>query len=302
MTHRDVMPLLSDLLTNQIGEPDATAAWTHVASCIECRQAVTAMHEVRAAVARGGVHLFEAHPTSQEIVLFALNDPTLSDDERNTIEAHIAECPTCSDEVLLTRRAESATRSGPGGPISVPGGLVAWLAPALAAVIVMLAFPAFVGLVRYPGLVREHQRVGSEIEGLRAEQSETLKEQTARDPLALGGAVRVLFLPATTRGAESIPVVEQLPGQAWQPVIIQHRPFADATPSGHASVEVTREPSGTVVWRERVAIVQAWDSALGAVTLMIPTAGLDPGVFRIALSGEGIVGYESRFEVRIRGR
>ncbi len=298
MTHRDVVPLLSDLLSNLVPEPQATEAWSHVGTCAECRQAVTAMHEVRAAVARGGANVFEAHPTSRDIVSFALEDPALSAEERSKIEAHVAQCASCSDEILLTRRAEAATRRPGPGPISIPGSAIAWLAPALAAGLIILAFPAYVGLARHPKLLRAHEEAGRQLSELKAEQSRLSRELAQRQLTDRGGAIRLLYLPATTRGVDRVPSVAILPDQLWQPVIVQHRPFAGASPSGRMNVEVIRESNGRTIWSGAIEVVEAWDHELEALALLIPAKDLEAGTHRIMLGGAGVVGYEGRFQVR----
>jgi len=298
MNHRDVVPLLSDLLSNQVAEPQATEAWGHVASCAECRQAVTAMHEVRAALARRGAEVFDAHPTSREIVEFALDDPGLTPEVRARVEGHLAECPACSEEVLITRRAEAATKSGKG-PVSLPGGAIAWLAPALAAVVVALAFPAYVGLIRHPEAVRTQEATRRNLDQLKSEQSLLIRELSARRLADPGGPVRLLVLPATTRGEERVPTVRLSPGQAWQPVIIQHRPFAGPV-TGVARAELVRELDGAVVWRTELRVAEAWDEEFGSLTLLVPAFNLDAGAYQLTLDGPGVEPYQGRFQV-VRG-
>lgn len=307
MNHQEAVPLLSDLLADRVEEPGASAAWAHVAECPECRQVLTTLHEVRAAVAAEGRRLFSRHPSTDEIVRFAVGDPPLGDGDAVRMEHHLKACTECRNEVELTRRADEATRSESPRGVLDKNPFAGWwprlapaLTPALAALALVLAFPAYRGFVNYPSLERAFETSQQDAKGLKEEGDRLRSELAARPsvPEPWSGAVRLLVLRPAIRGADSAPVVELAKGQPYQPVVIEQKVFPGNRPAGSLEVVVTRVSDGVETWRAERETAALWDPALSSLVLLVPTSALGPGLHRIQVVREGEIRFESEFDVQ----
>lgn len=300
MTHRDVIPLLPDLMEARLDEGLAGPAWAHVAACVECRQAITAMYQVGRAVADVGAAVFATHPSSHDLVRFALVDPDLTTPELARLGDHVRGCDECRDAVALTRDAERATaRGGFARLLDAPVvRRAAALAPALAAVAI-LAYPAWMGLARYPEAARAHRESAARVATLESTQRElsaALDARTRAD--ASAGPARLLYLPGAVRGTEPAVEVALDPAQRWQPIVIQHRPFEGA-PRG--TVEIRIGPAGEApAWRESRDAAAFWDPEHEALVALVPASALRTGVSRLEVRHDGTLTYAAEFRVRSR--
>ncbi len=302
MNHEEARTILSDLLAGQLEDEEAASAWEHVATCIECRQVLPVVFQVRSAVAIRGPEVFSAHPPAEDIVLFATADPELSTPALARIGSHVRGCPDCLGAVELTRRADAAT-----GPSRKPVRDVArvprsvlMFAPGLAIVVALLAYPAYRGIVAYPQLQRSHGVMTRDLARLESEQrelrGELARRVNERKTQSWAGPMRLLFLPATTRGTPSEPVVEHATGRLYQPIVIQHRPFEGDRPEGTIEVSVLGG-GGEKVWSEQRPVSDWWDSAHASLVLLVPASVLEPGRYRLEIRREGEPIYASAFTV-----
>lgn len=318
MEHERVVPVLSDLLAGRLAPHEASESWTHVAACPECQGTLGAMHELRRAVAARGVALFEAHPSSQEIVRYAAEEDGLSLQNLAEIGLHVRECPECSREVDLTRRADAATRDTASGSPSRLGARFSgfrdfrierlWpvLAPSLAVALVLFAYPAYLGMAVLPRSERERENAARELASARTRESTLRAElESARGspgPASdWGGGIRLLFLGGSKRGAQGLPRVVLQPGQPYQPIAIDFDLAAESRrrPPPEVEVVVRHVPAGEVAWRHQAPASELWDPANQAVVVLVPAAKLTPAEYRLELrrSAEREPAYVARFLV-----
>ena len=308
MNHLETSAVLTDLLALRLEGPAAAEAWQHVASCRECQDVVTAMHMVRSAIATGGAEAFSPHPASDDLVRYALIDPELSTPALARIGAHVLGCEECGRAAELTRRAEAATRHEPGR-FMLPWSGLHWprwapvLVPALGALAVALAFPAWQGAVGYPELARRSAAIEQEAAILKDETRSLRASLAGRASEATStGPVRLLYLPPATRGESSVARLTLFPGQAFQPVVIQHRPFEGAAPNGRVEIRVIRESNGATTWHEERAVTDLWDAAQSAMVLLLPARDLSPGRYRLEILSAGTLRYATTFDAVAAGR
>lgn len=173
-------------------------------------------------------------------------------------------------------------------------------APALAIAVALLAYPAYRGIVAYPELERSHGVMTHDLARLQSEQHELRGELARRvnEPKtqSWAGPMRLLFLPATTRGTTSEPAVEHASGRIYQPIVVQHRPFAGERPEGMIEVSVLRG-SDEKVWSEQRPVSDWWDSAHASLVLLVPASVLEPGRYRLEIRRDGEPSYASAFTV-----
>ena len=322
MEHETVAPLLSDLMTAQLDAARASSAWAHVAACDGCQAVLKAMRQVRDAIAAEGEAVFSAHPSSDDIVRFALADPELPTHVLARIGTHLRLCGSCRAEVDLTRRADSGAPEWWRpfwSPIEALGSALvrltvpsAWsrLAPALAALVLVLAYPAYQGAVRLPAATRATERAQQEAGALRSEQ-QGLKSALGKSREELqrfsswGGGARLLYLSGPTRGESSAPRVSLGEGQPYQPIVVDWRPGtidAGGPPHG-VEVRLVGRVDRTPVWKHQAPVSDLWDPAQQALVLLVPTALLEPGDYRLEVqeSGHRVVGFVGGFTVVARG-
>lgn len=162
--HEDSSTQLTDLLAGRLSGERAAAAWAHLGTCPDCQAVASVIHRVREAVGPAAQEIAAEHPRSEDLVAFALGDVETALDVLARVRIHLDGCAECRRAVALTRGAEARTGRGPDWIAGVLDRLRAWwtaprLAPALAVVAVLLAYPAWVGLVRHPSLTREAEQM-----------------------------------------------------------------------------------------------------------------------------------------------
>jgi len=303
VNHENTFPLLSDLLAGAVPEPEAAGAWAHVADCEECRNALTAAHRVRSAIAREGAGIFSEHPSSHDIVRWAQADEELPIAEVARIGNHVRSCETCRREVDLTRRADADTLGEPreraSGWWTSPWR---WTDPRLAmvpalAALALLAYPAYRGLVTVREL--EHEKATTARDLAAARQQLHARTAVAAAPRAApeawAGPVRLLYLPATARGERTTPAVVIREGQRYQPIVAEHRPFEGDSPTG--AIEMVILKGDTPVWREQQPVEQVWDASQSSVVVLAPAPLLEAGEYRFEIRRNHVVTYQSAFRV-----
>jgi anti-sigma factor RsiW len=150
MTHEDVVPLLPELLDGELDAPLADEAQQHMAGCRECDALGTTYRQLMRALR---APQSATHPISEALVSYATGFGTLTAVERRQVEAHLAGCAECSDDVAATREAMAEQERTPHRSAVRR----AWMtqlwrsaggraAVAAAAVFVVLAVPAWRGL------------------------------------------------------------------------------------------------------------------------------------------------------------
>jgi hypothetical protein len=168
--------------------------------------------------------------------------------------------------------------------------------------VVLLAWPAWLGLVEYPRARRA------------ADRARAAAERVAATPGALGGATPgagaptpgaaaspwsgggagVLILSGPTRGAgEALPEARLHPGQPGLTIVTDRRL------DGTGPVRVTlRDAKGNAIWQTLAAAGDLWDARARVTSLMIPSAALAPGEYALSIGTEpGAPAFEARFRI-----
>lgn len=313
MNHETVVPLLSDFVSGRLDAAVAAEVQAHLAACSECGEVASTLDVVRREAAAHGAPLFDEHPSSGALAEYAFADDRLDTRELARIGEHARSCPTCRHEVEVTRRthADSAAwwRAAIRG-LFAPRAPAPWggLGPALAAITLVLAYPAYLGLVQVPALRDAQRRTLAEISTLRERETQlraTLEsvESRLQDLASWGGGVSLLFLPASQRGGGAeIPEIRLHPGQPFQPILIDYD-LGDPDewpPSAAIAFVVRRLPKGTEVWRHETTVEAAWDPASEGVSLLAPAGALVSGEYRLEFRRAGAAepDYLARFRVR----
>ena len=305
MDHRVAASRLSDLVLGAVQEQTAPDIWAHVGGCHECQQVLAAMWFVRRA-GNDEARLREGspepgvlpepagHPRPEVIVAHALGDDELDPAERSNLLVHLAHCPECRRDVEVTKRAEAHARrpwrflDRLWRPPILEGRALGWAtAGALA---VLLAYPSYLGILELPSLRRVAADQERDLKAARAH--EITLEQADRNrhsaPVAVAPS-RLLILRAATRGPESGPVLTLVPGQIYQPLVLDYdigRQVA-SDPDSRVELRLTRLPDPAPIWRQEFVVSQLWDQPNQVVSLLTPAALLTPGAYRVELRDPG---------------
>ena len=267
MDHEEAKPLLSDYVMGELSSEEAASLDAHTSACQECREILVSMGIVRQELQLHGPVIFEPHPDADHLVHYALEDRGLSTDELATIGAHVSACPTCREEVAVTRRAHARSQKWWRklvSPFMVPSFTTtpAFQLAAVALVIV-LAYPAYRGLVREPA-------------------------ESAQNGL---GGVPNLFFEELTRGSSGSNgalTISLEPGQAHLSLILPMPGPHGKRPQLIEAI-LKRLADGEPVWRQVVPAADTYVSGFrtARANLVVPTSVLSPGKFRIELGEAG---------------
>jgi hypothetical protein len=277
MEHTDAHPLISDWARGRLDAAAARAVESHVRICHACAEAAEAAAGLDAE-SRRLAESPSAHPSSDALARYVATPDEESTATLARVGAHLRDCDDCREDVTLMREASSpAWWRALQSWFAVPGAPARLLQPALAIAAVVLAYPAWVGLVEYP-----RARVAAERRAIEAEARATAEAEArarAATPVApRGGGVAALVLRGATRGGDAVPVLRLRAGQTLQPVLLDA-----ALPAGRVVVTLVREPD-TRVWSIEGPREEFWDSANALAGLLVPAAVLTPGDYRLELA------------------
>ena len=104
MNHDAAVQRIDDLVHGRLGDGTKDGVMAHLRSCGECRS----LSEARLLLAEAWVPgPAERHPSSESIVLFALENDRLEATERVRIATHVSTCIGCASEVQATIRTDA---------------------------------------------------------------------------------------------------------------------------------------------------------------------------------------------------
>ena len=268
MTHEDVVERLHDLCHGRLDDRIATEVQAHLTACEECRALSGIYRILHVSLSSGDGMEREDHPTSEQIVAFAENREQLDAQLTKSISDHLARCDACADQTKRTRRVFESIRKRPepvlrGVAEQAPWSrsVSRWGALAAAALVAMLAYPAFLGLVRLPSARVSAQAAEADLERL----------QDWSGPLALN------VLPRSLREG-AVPTVTVGPDQPFAAIALEL-----LVPRGVLDTEILRisihGSDGDAVWSlELTASRLRSDIAeWGVVTLLVSSERLQPG-------------------------
>ena len=212
----------------------------------------------------------------------------LAEAERIEFEDHLVGCAACTATVgalgdrLLALERKVGTQASEQ-PAWSPR--LRW-SPALAAgiVLLVLAYPAYLGLVRMPAARNETRRLE---ELSRSNQDEIAALKEARDKAetkiaeleqspAMEGPVKLTYLPQPVRGAASVPSVKIAPGAPSVMLALELNP--GSVPEGSAACRFEVACDGKVVWSSTSTgevIREQLSSRLGTQVVAVPAKALE---------------------------
>lgn len=272
MDHESASLLLSECVAGKLTGPTAAEVAAHVQECSECGALAETLAAVRGEVAEHGQALWLPHPPALDLARFASDDRSMSTADFALIGAHVRACPACGTETRLAREAQ------------VPSAwrwLRAWLPEfmdrralavvAFAALAVVLAYPAYIGLVEYPRAVS------------RSSHGTTAAPVPNSPSSVSGGPAAVLILTGESRGAASVvPLARLRAGQTQLALLIDAAP-----PNGDPLELELRNRAGQLLWHARAQGAELWDAQQHVMSLAIPVVALVGGEFVLSIGASG---------------
>jgi hypothetical protein len=178
------------------------------------------------------------------------------------------------------RRLEPADRSAKNG--------TPWRRAFAVGLVLVLLYPAWLGLVEYPRARLRARRAAIEAHELH----QTLDSLRLHQPdiSTWSGAVPQLLLSNRKRSwSEQVPTLHVRPEQPLQPIVIDHDLLgtrADAI-GRWMDVRIIRTADSTAVWQHREQAQDLWDAANQLVSLIVPTKPLQAGDYRLEIQEVG---------------
>jgi putative zinc finger protein len=276
LTHEQAMPLVSDWARGALDADRSRAVEEHVRICVECQAAAEAAGGLHAEAVRLA-RTPSAHPSSDALAQYVSEPQAASIATLARVGAHVRGCEPCGEDVALMREASRpAWWRAVRAAWDAPGSTARWLQPALAVCALLLAFPAWRGLVELP---REHataERRVHDADAARSRAEDRADRLTSESRLAIrGGGVAALVLQGAARAAGPPPTLRLRSGQLLQPVLLDVSP-----PAGELRLQLVRA-NGTIAWSAGGPREEFWDEANRLIGLLVPTAALTAGEYRI---------------------
>ncbi len=276
LTHEEAVPLVSDWARGALDADRARSVEEHVRVCGECQAAAEAAGGLQAEAARLA-RTPSPHPSPDALAQYVSEPEAASIATLARVGAHVRGCDPCQEDVTLMREASRpAWWRAIRATWDAPGSTARWLQPALAVCALLLAFPAWRGLVELPRerVAAERRLHDTDAARVRAEdRAERLASES--NHAARGGGVAALVLQGAARAAGPVPTLRLRSGQILQPVLLDVSP-----PAGELRLKLVRA-NGTVAWTSGGPREEYWDEANRLIGLLVPTIVLTEGEYRI---------------------
>lgn len=308
MNHDEAAIFLPELLRGGLHDSVRSDLAAHLAACGECRTLAVTYDVLAEALGRGGAEapgrdgeeVSTGHPHAREIVAYALEREALPAAEIERIAAHLSSCRSCVRDVEMTRGAHDETRRGSILPFA-PARLAALRVPvvraamaAAAAVLVLLGYPAWLGLARLPRAARDASdlRAANEAVGREAAELRSSLDRTTANLRAVtswSGPVALNVLESPARGAGESKVLTVRPGQPFLLVAVQPAIPAAAGPQDTFRFAIGREREEPL-WSDDLTVARLRDSVRlsGVVTFAVPADRVPPGSYRLTATPLGV--------------
>jgi hypothetical protein len=201
------------------------------------------------------------------------------------VEAHVRGCKECSANVDAMRGSKpDAAGPAPWRALkawySIADQPRAWLKPALAIFAILLAWPAYLGMVEYPREKLAAQQARAEAARAAAHATPTPgAEVPPGRTLWNGGGAAVLVLTGATRGTSAAPPSVKLhPGQPGLTIVTDRHITAPDT-----LLVTLFDDQHRPVWKQPVPASELWDANAHLTSVMIPSPNLTPGDYSLEI-------------------
>jgi hypothetical protein len=271
MKHEVAAPMIGDLLHGRLQGETRNEVLTHVTSCEECRSLSETYGLLSEALCDHGGE----HPSADEIVKYAFAEDQLTTEERDRIAEHVLGCDLCASELETTNQAEAelvADSSPAQDEIATSFDRRSMLAAAVAAavVLVVLAYPAYLGLFEVP-------RIDNRLAVLEA-------ERLGREASVWSGPLDLNIFQAPLREAgDEIVAVHLAQDQPQALLAVDPGLLEEYAGAGTVFVDL-RDASGRSTWSWELTENQVMNTANGLVTLLVPAEVLASGDWTMSVS------------------
>lgn len=303
MKHEEAEPLLSDHLEGRLPDPLRAAVDGHAAVCPDCQALIESYRTLDEGfrAEQAGVEGERPpgdHPPVEVLVDFALMTAERPGARRADLAAHLEACATCAREVETVRSGQGEAEGGRRFP-SVPHGRPAGAAlrvpvPSLlaaAAVLLVMAYPAFLGLRELPrirgelkSLVADREARESRVADL--ERSLERNEEERRRLANWTGAIAVPLLAAPLRaGTEEETTITVAEGQPFIILAVDPDPTGREAAGERYVAEVLR-PDRTAAWSLELdpGEVRRQMARTGSLAFLLPSKMLPPGSYLLRMA------------------
>src|SRR5262245_34577619 len=217
----------------------------HLKSCNRCSDEAPALLAAARAIRAAPVDALAGHLTSDEIVTLAIDPEAAALDIHRRATVHLAVCPTCAADLNEVRRAEERRVSGES-PRQGWGTLMdvlklrvpASVAMATGLVVLLLAYPAYLGLRGLPrtraqmaALELRARQLEEQLLGVSASLAQAIEASSRLSRWQ--GPVRLFALTSPVRGETSIQSISLDPEEPY--VLVSLRPILEE-PSAEGDV------------------------------------------------------------------
>jgi len=270
----------------------------HLKACAHCRDEAPGMLSAARTIRSVPAPALTGHLTPDQIVALALDSVPAAETADRRLAQHITGCATCAAEVREVQRAEEARssivsgRSGLASRIrhvlasltsTASQGMPARLALAAGLAVLLLAYPAFLGMRRLPRLQGEMSDLASRTRQLETQVRDlsaalATANQTAARLSGWSKPLRLFGLTSPVRGQRTLPSIRV--DAAVPYVLLSVRPLV-VDPTGDAEVYrvVLLDSEDREVWRSELSVGEMREQmkSSGALILPIAPALLTPG-------------------------
>jgi hypothetical protein len=194
-----------------------------------------------------------------------------SAESRKGIEAHLAGCEDCMELTRVYRALKAAAaeiEESSGSELSSRGATWKWMPIAAGLLVALLAYPAYLGLVRLPDVAGELDATEESLRTLQAE----------------SGSVGPNMIKPQVRGTDEPSAVVIEPGAPWVLLgfeLLVPESLSDRTPM---RIEILAE-EGNVAWSATIPAADLREAVrrAGFATVVVPAGVLQPGPYRLSV-------------------
>jgi hypothetical protein len=275
----------------------------HLKGCARCRDEAPALLAAARAIRAAPVEALAGHPASDQIVALAMDPEAAALEVNRRVAEHVTGCATCTAELQEVRRAEqkrtslrrrgrpalraliSALRSAL--PDLTYGARPARVALVTSLGLLLLAYPAFLGLHQFPRVKEQMGDLELRTKQLEAQIRDLSISLAQANQAAIrlshwSGPLRLFALTSPVRGQTATQTISVDPAEPY--VLVSVRPIL-AEPSAEPDVYriIVVGTDGRVVWSTELTVQQMRRQmrASGALILPIASSVLAPGKYEL---------------------